>query len=155
MGWWRCLRQRSRPCPLISAIAHSGQLSLLAELTDSSLSFPSRDPGLGSRCPESAISHLLPLTVGCVMGCMWVMADWWCWFLKLSSSVTDTLALAESQRWVWACLLVPVPIVVLQRSRPPSPAPPRCGLARAVPVLGEESFWAGSSSLGISPPLEN
>lgn len=46
--------------PSISTIAHLGQLSLLAELTDSSLSFPSRDPDLGNRCPQSAISHLLP-----------------------------------------------------------------------------------------------
>lgn len=44
----------------MATIAHLGQLSLPAELTDSSLSFPSRDPGLGNRCPESAITRLLP-----------------------------------------------------------------------------------------------
>lgn len=53
---------------LMATIAHSGQLSLLAELTDSSLSFPSRDPGLGNHCPKSAISLLLPPDNGLCVG---------------------------------------------------------------------------------------
>lgn len=52
----------------MATIAHSGQLSLLAELTDSSLSFPSRDPGLGNHCPKSAISLLLPPDNGLCVG---------------------------------------------------------------------------------------